>query len=45
MQCRRMFGERTLSSSSINMWPPSWILRAEKGRGEKAISKKGVVDR
>ena len=45
MQYRRMFGERTLSPSLINMWPPSWILRAEKGRGEKEISTKGVVDR
>ena len=33
-----------LSTSLQNMWPPSWILKAEEGLGENEISTKGVVD-
>ena len=37
LRCMGIFGERTLSTSSRDVWPPSW--------GEKEISTKGVVDR
>ena len=30
-QYRRIFGERTLSSSSQSVWPPSWIFKEEEG--------------
>ena len=45
MQCRRIFGERTLSTSSRNVWSLSWILKVKEGWGEIDISTKGVVDR
>ena len=38
LQCRRIFGKRTLSTSSRK-------LKAEEGWGEIDISTKGVVDR
>ena len=38
LQCRRIFGKRTLSTSSRN-------LKAEEGWGEIDIPTKGVVDR
>ena len=45
LQCRCIFGGRTLSTSSRNLWPRSWILKAEEGWGETEISTKGVGDR
>ena len=45
LQCRRIFGQRTLSTSLRNVWSLSWILKAEEGWGEIKISTKGVVDR
>ena len=44
-KCRRIFGERTISTSLRNLWPPSWILKAEESWGEKETSTKGVVDK
>ena len=34
LQCRRIFGKQTLSTSSRNVWSLSWILKAEEGWGE-----------
>ena len=45
LQCRRIFGKRTLSTSSRNVWSLSWILKAEEGLGEIEIFTKGVIDR
>ena len=39
------FWELTFSTSSRNVCPPSWILKAEEGWGEEEISTKGVVVR
>ena len=35
--------KRTLSTSSLNVWSLSWILKAGEGWGEIEISTKGVV--
>ena len=42
MQFRRIFGKRTLSTSSRNVWSLSWVLKAEEGWGEIKISTKGI---
>ena len=45
MMMQAYFWQVTLSTSLQNVWPPSWILKAHEGWGEKEISAKGVVDR
>ena len=38
LQCKHIFGERTLSTSSRNALSLSWILKAEEGWGEIEIT-------
>ena len=38
LQCKRIFGERTLVTFSCNVWPLSWILKTEEGWGQKEIN-------